>query len=139
VLFTFTDLRLRVAESFPPAVSEKYFVSNWKAKGGFGDVWLVYRIEDATQLAMKTFSDRTADQAMNEIRLMRKVEHPCIVKLFDDIVVEDRAFIFMEYCLGGDLMARIRSNGFLGENTAKIFFYQMCHSVNYLHSQGVVH
>jgi serine/threonine-protein kinase Chk2 len=72
-------------------------------------------------------------------RLMRKVGHPCIVKLFDDIVVKDRAFIFMEYCLGGDLMARIRSNEFLDENTAKIFFYQMCHSVNYLHSQDVVH
>jgi serine/threonine-protein kinase Chk2 len=139
MVFTFTDLRKRVVVSFPPAVSEKYFVSNWMAKGGFGDVWSVYRVNDAIQLAMKTFSDRIADEAMNEIHLMRKVEHPCIIKLIESIVTEDRAFMIMEFCPGGDLMARIQLKKFLGECTAKIYFYQICNAISYLHSQHITH
>jgi serine/threonine protein kinase len=48
--------------------------------------------------------------------MMQKVEHPCIIKLLDNIDTEDRIFMFMVYCSGGDLMSRIRKRECRTEN-----------------------
>lgn len=80
-----------------------------------------------------------ADKSTNEAKIMRKLRHPCIVKMYDIIDCPDSVFIALEFMRGGELLARIQKRGFLSEASSKLFFYQMCDAIKYLHEQKITH
>lgn len=61
---------------------------------------------------------------------------PCVIRMFDFINDPGSISMVLEYMDGGDLLTRIMDNGYLPEDTAKFYFYQLCHAIHYLHSQG---
>lgn len=62
-----------------------------------------------------------------------------IIKCIDALDCGKDTFLFMEYMTGGDLSDRIRQAGHLSEDLAKLFFYQICQGVKYLHEKSVIH
>lgn len=46
----------------------------------------------------------------NELEALRSVDHPNIVKLYETYEDENYFHIVMEYCEGGDLLARFIKN-----------------------------
>ena len=78
-----------------------------------------------------------------EIDLLRAVDHPNIIKLYD--IYEDSIFLYliMEECLGGEFFDRLavrakQLNMYTEKDAAKIF-KQILEAVNYLHAHGVCH
>lgn len=75
----------------------------------------------------------------NQLTSFSFYSQPCVVKLHDIIDTEDSVYMVIAYMKGGDLLSRILSKKRLSENISKLFFYQLCTAVKYLHNKGITH
>ncbi|XP_018365875.1 PREDICTED: serine/threonine-protein kinase Chk2-like isoform X2 [Trachymyrmex cornetzi] len=75
----------------------------------------------------------------NEVEILRKLKHPCIIPLKDIFDTNEVMYIILELMEGGELFDRIRSKGKLSEPCAKLIFYQVVHAIYYLHRKGITH
>ncbi len=76
---------------------------------------------------------------MQEINILRRLDHPNIVKLFE--VFDETAYIYLvlELCTGGELFDRIVRLGHFGEQEAQAIFTDIMYALAYCHERGVVH
>ena len=76
---------------------------------------------------------------MNEIKILKSVSHPNIIKLEDVIDTKDFLYIILELADGGELFDKINEKRRLSETEAKLYFYQMALAISYLHSKNICH
>jgi serine/threonine protein kinase len=84
----------------------------------------------------------TSQDVRVEIDMMRKLQHPHIIKLLDVVTHPDTGALcpVMEYAPNGDLLRRLNNQlQPLYESQAKQLFAQLVSAVEYLHSINVVH
>lgn len=141
--FVYKEQR-RTTHDIPPIVTEKYYVGQKLGSGACGVVYLVYNYRTCKPFAMKHIRqnqliDYTNDKSLNEVKIMQNIRHSCVVQMHDFILESDSVYLALEYMRGGDLLSRITNKGFLPEQNAKLFFFQMCHAIKYLHSQKITH
>jgi len=74
-----------------------------------------------------------------EVEILRSVDHPNIIKLFE--VFEDHHHIrmVMELVTGGELFDRIVDRGHYCEKDAALAMQQLCSALEYLHARNIVH
>ena len=53
--------------------------------------------------------------AMTERKILSTISHPFIVKLRYAFQTQEKLYLVMDYCPGGDLLALIKQKGVLGE------------------------
>jgi calcium-dependent protein kinase len=76
---------------------------------------------------------------LNEVKIMKRLDHPNIIKIFEYFVEEKFIMIVMELIRGGDLFDKIMSEVKLSEVLAAEIFKQILSAVNYLHINNYVH
>ncbi|CAD8127298.1 unnamed protein product [Paramecium sonneborni] len=114
-------------------------------KGSFGIVKVGYKDGPYGEkvYAIKTINKvRVADKTQmiqEEFEILRKMDHPNIVRFYE--MYEDDMFIYfvMEHCKGGNLLERVLSKGSFDETKASIVMRKLFSAISYLHSQGVMH
>ena len=77
-----------------------------------------------------------------EVKIMKGLSHPCLVKIHEVLMSETDVIIVMDLVSGGELFDLIQDHyqsKRLSEASTKVHFYQIVHSVNYLHSKQVCH
>ena len=79
------------------------------------------------------------DYFFREIELLRRIDHPNIVKIIDIFKNSRNAIIIIEYCKGGCLFDRIRMHKDWHEGLVAYYFRQICSAVAYLHRNGITH
>ncbi|MDD5059141.1 MAG: protein kinase [Sideroxydans sp.] len=86
-------------------------------RGGMSRVYLVERLDDGGQFALK-FADGSVSQDsevlyrfVEEYGLLEQLRHPNVIRIVDQGVTDDALFIVMEYLPGGTLKQHIGSNG----------------------------
>lgn len=79
---------------------------------------------------------KTKDQIMREVRVLKNVSHPNIIKYEKILNCDDYLYIVLELATGGDLFDRI---GKISEKEAVNIFKQILEAVEYLHSLGIAH
>ena len=82
----------------------------------------------------------------NEIDIMKKLDHPMIVRLYETYEDEKNLYLVQEYswklfsfCEGGELFSRLEEQGNFSENDARNLFTQIIKCVKYMHSQKIAH
>jgi calcium-dependent protein kinase len=82
---------------------------------------------------------RNLNRLKQEINIMKTMDHPNIVKLFETF--EDQGFIYlvMELCCGGELFERILEAGRFTEADAAAVMLHIFRGIFYMHEQGVCH
>ena len=75
----------------------------------------------------------------NEIAILRKVDHPNIVKLFD--VFEDRhkLHLVMEFLPGGELFGRICEKESFSEREAVRILKEILEALDHMHDRNILH
>ncbi|EED12179.1 serine/threonine protein kinase, putative [Talaromyces stipitatus ATCC 10500] len=97
--------------------------------------------------AVKKFSQRGRDSVKKHLKrvgaefcISSSLRHPNIIQTYDLVQDPDGNFCqIMEYCSGGDVYTRVRSQGRLCATEANCYFKQLLRGLNYLHTTGVVH
>eukprot|EP00573_Skeletonema_grethae_P001917 CAMPEP_0201687024 /NCGR_PEP_ID=MMETSP0578-20130828/1247_1 /ASSEMBLY_ACC=CAM_ASM_000663 /TAXON_ID=267565 /ORGANISM="Skeletonema grethea, Strain CCMP 1804" /LENGTH=754 /DNA_ID=CAMNT_0048171141 /DNA_START=203 /DNA_END=2467 /DNA_ORIENTATION=- len=74
------------------------------------------------------------DELVNEITIMRKLDHPYVLKLYEVYHVKRKLWLVTELLTGGDLTSRKHS-----EYATKNVIEQVLRALVYLHRMGVVH
>eukprot|EP01110_Echinostelium_bisporum_P013765 TRINITY_DN987_c0_g1_i1.p1 TRINITY_DN987_c0_g1~~TRINITY_DN987_c0_g1_i1.p1 ORF type:complete len:220 (-),score=38.96 TRINITY_DN987_c0_g1_i1:262-921(-) len=83
---------------------------------------------------------KTKKMVEQEIKCLKRLSHPQIIKLYDVFEKEDTTYIVEEFIGNGDLFEHLLQNHEkMNESTIKKLFYQIAKAVHYLHSNGVIH
>lgn len=149
--YIFIDSYAPIPSHFPKSVVEQYHVSLKLGAGAFGEVHLTSNKATGQTSAMKAIvqsfapdfnsvdKQRCSNKLLNELEILRTLDHPNVIKLNNSILHKNECFVFLEYMEGSDLAERISKLGRLPENITKILFYQICLGVQYLHSNRIIH
>lgn len=76
---------------------------------------------------------------MNEIEMLKGLDHPNIMKIFQVIESKKSFYIICEYLAGGELFELLKKKKRFTEENAKKYVYDVLTGLNYLHSNKVVH
>lgn len=79
-------------------------------KGSFGEVWLVQHKVLGKQFAMKIIEKNPyidVNQIVNEINILKKLDHPNILKVVEFHLTNDKFYIITDYLPEGELFDEI--------------------------------
>jgi serine/threonine protein kinase len=127
------------------STSEFYAFGKILGVGSFGKVRVAWNKLTGEKVAIKTYEkSRLKEQnqwkrAQQEVRLMERLNHRNVIRLFETIESAKRVHIVMEFCGGGNLCSYVKMRKRLGEDEARRIFQQLALSLEYLHSKDIVH
>ena len=122
-----------------------YYLIKILGKGGYGQVFKVKHKRTGMIRAMKIIPKNNLQQGCTdediekEINILKKLEHPNIIKLFEFFIDDQNYYLINEYCSDGDLSEKLYEIKFFPEYFVKNFMFQIFNAVRYLHSQHVFH
>ncbi|KAI3638604.1 hypothetical protein MIR68_003102 [Amoeboaphelidium protococcarum] len=113
-------------------------------QGNFAKVKLAKHKLTGQEVAIKIIDKTTLDEKKlgklhREVRIMKMLNHPNIVKLFEVIETKHTLFLVMEYVNGGELYDYLVAHGRMKEKDARVKFRQILSAVNYCHQKRVIH
>ena len=82
---------------------------------------------------------RDAQRLREEIKIMRLLDHPNIVMLYETFEDAENVFLAMELCSGGELLGFLLESGYHTELQAASIMRQVLSAVRYMHSVQVCH
>jgi len=74
-----------------------------------------------------------------EIDLLKNVDHPNVVKLYELFEDSDSIYMVMEMCFGGTLLDYVRKGGHIHEGHSANVMLQLLRAVFYLHGNHICH
>ena len=95
--------------------------------------------------AMKVISkgdncnDEDDKEITNEINILRKLDHPNILKIFEFYSSKESYSIVTELCQGGELFQEIIDRGPFDENYSAYVMFQILSAINYCHKMKIIH
>ena len=128
----------------PPLTMEAYVTEKALGRGAMGAVFLVRRKADSLKLALKTVaitSARDRTLALNELAILRSLDHVHIVRFVDSFVHKEELCIAMELCAGGDLssllMKQRELQKRLPETEVRSMLAQLTSAMAHVHAAGL--
>jgi len=121
-----------------------YRIGKVLGNGAFGEVRMCVHRETAAQRAVKVLRKSHMDEderrmLFNEINILKELDHPNIVKMFEFFEDDKRYYIVQEICKGGELFDEILARGKFTERDAALLIKQVLSCVNYCHINNIVH
>lgn len=120
-------------------------IRNTLGCGAFGRVKLC-RLPSSDQFyALKCQAKRNIvesglqEHVLNEMRVMRKINHPYIAKLF--VALQDKSYIYfvLELLQGGELFTHLRNRGKLSEQAARFYAATVVYAFSTLHAKKIAY
>ncbi|XP_014066151.1 MAP/microtubule affinity-regulating kinase 3 isoform X7 [Salmo salar] len=113
-------------------------------KGNFAKVKLARHILTGREVAIKIIdktqlNPNSLQKLFREVRIMKILNHPNIVKLFEVIETERTLYLVMEYASGGEVFDYLVAHGRMKEKEARAKFRQIVSAVQYCHQKHIVH
>lgn len=145
------DEEEKAAESYTSPTTEggllfgKYKIGKFLGVGGFAKVYEASDVVKERSVAIKIVSRRKIEecrlksQLQREIAIMRRLNHPHIVKLHEVLATKTKIYLVMEFAQGGELYDRILNHGLLDEEHSRRCFHQLISAIQHCHSRGVFH
>ena len=87
----------------------------------------------------KIKSEEEEQGIINEIDILKKMDHPNIVKIFEFYSNNEAYSIIMEYCRGGNFISEIKNFAPFDEKYAAYIMYQIFSAINYCHNMNIIH
>ncbi|KAG9125931.1 hypothetical protein FRC07_005537 [Ceratobasidium sp. 392] len=122
-----------------------YLLLQTLGEGEFGKVKLGLHAQWGEEVAVKLIRRGNVENAIRmskverEIEVLRTINHPNIVRLYDVIETDKYIGIVLEYASGGELFDHILAHRFLRERDACKLFAQLISGVSYIHQKKIVH
>ncbi|XP_073651219.1 serine/threonine-protein kinase Nek5 isoform X7 [Tursiops truncatus] len=125
---------------------DKYDVIKAIGEGAFGKAYLAKGKSDSKHCVIKEINFekmpiQEKEASEKEVILLAKMKHPNIVTFFSSFQENNRLFIVMEYCDGGDLMKRIKKQRgvLLSEDQILSWFVQISLGLKHIHDRKILH
>jgi serine/threonine protein kinase len=111
--------------------------------GGMTEVFLAVREGDDLPVVLKVLdasgnavSEHLA-RFIQEYTLLSKIDHPHVIRIYDQGFTDDHAYIAMEYFEHGDLRAEI--TGGMDQQRVLAIVHQVTEALDAIHALGIIH
>uniref|UniRef100_A0A674C6Q2 Serine/threonine-protein kinase DCLK2 n=1 Tax=Salmo trutta TaxID=8032 RepID=A0A674C6Q2_SALTR len=129
--------------SVPPSIAERYKVGRTLGDGTFAVVRECVERCTGREYALKIINKGKCrgkeHMIQNEVSILRRVKHPNIVLLIEEMDTYSELYLVMELVKGGDLFDAITSSSKYTERDASGMLYNLTSAIKYLHSLNIVH
>lgn len=121
----------------------RYRLDAVQGVGAFATVWRGYDPELEIHVAVKVLADNWAHHAdvrerfLAEARLLRRIDDPRVVKVYDVGVADDRPYFVMDFLTGGTVADHAK--GGVDADRALHLAAEAARAVEVLHGAGVLH
>ena len=134
------------SKSFPKnQVVGNYIIGKSIGKGTFGNVKLAVHTITGEKVAIKILEksrikdSSDIERVSRELKILKQVNHPNVVKLYEIIETPKQIYLAMEYMPCGELFDYIVSRNKLSEEQACLFYQQILSGLDYLHKSHIIH
>ena len=120
-----------------------YCLSRKIGAGGMSEVYLAARERDGMPVVLKVLhaSGKAASEHLSrfsqEYALLSRIEHPNVIRIYDQGFSDDHAYIAMEYFEQGDLRAEIESG--MSRQRVLAIIAQVARALAAIHARGIIH
>ncbi|KAM7539930.1 hypothetical protein Aperf_G00000029037 [Anoplocephala perfoliata] len=137
-----------------PLKSDKYRLISRLGDGGFCEVFKAKDLVNNRYVAIKrvdrskpTYQKYTPKDVEKKVKklmhreaaIMRALDHPNLIKIYELVEDNDQIFIAMQLAEGGELFDKIIKRGKFAEKDAAIVVAQIIAAIKYMHDRGYVH
>lgn len=122
-----------------------YVTTKTLGTGAFGTVMLATKKHSEQLYAIKSISKQSilrsqmGSQVKKEISIMKDLDHPNIVRIFEVLMSTQHLYIVMDFVSGGELYGKITRTGKLSDKECRRYVRQLCSALNYCHTRNVCH
>ncbi|WOK95565.1 serine/threonine-protein kinase ATG1c isoform X1 [Canna indica] len=121
-----------------------YIIGQQIGTGAFSTVWRARHRVRGTEVAVKEIamdrlSKKLQENLLSEVFILRRINHPNIIALYDFIQTSGSIYLVLEYCRGGDLSVYIQNHDRVPEAIAKGFMKQLASGLQVLRDNNVIH
>ena len=123
---------------------QHYFMGKKLGQGAYAIVNQCTRKSDSKKFAVKVITKSKLkgeyDVVINEIDLLKKIDHPNIISLVDIYQTNEHYYLIIALATGGELFERILARGSYTEVDAAKLIKQLLDAIEYLHDEvDIVH
>ncbi|CAD8078443.1 unnamed protein product [Paramecium sonneborni] len=125
---------------------DAFSVQKMIGKGSFAKVYSATKKENNNQYAIKAFSksymsqqSKGIESLLNEIKVMRRLNHPNIVKLHEVHETTNSIYFILDMIQGGELLQRVRETGFLPAETMQKLAFNLISALRHMHQNNMIH
>ena len=135
---------LSFAPGEAPITLKGYRLQRKIGEGGMTKVYLAASEEDGSPVVLKVLEAAGEDAAshlarfVQEYTFLSQIDHPNIIKIFNQGFTDEVAYIAMEYFERGDLRAEM-NQGRLGNARAIVVAVQVARALSSVHGRGIIH
>uniref|UniRef100_A0A3B3C034 Serine/threonine-protein kinase DCLK2 n=1 Tax=Oryzias melastigma TaxID=30732 RepID=A0A3B3C034_ORYME len=127
----------------PSYISDRYKVGRMLGDGNFAVVRECVELSTGREYALKIINKGKCrgkeHMIQNEVAILRRVKHPNIVLLIEEVDTYNELYLVMELVKGGDLFDAITSANRYTERDASGMLHNLASAIKYLHSLNIVH
>ena len=123
---------------------EDYEVIRELGAGAYGQVYKVKNKYNNSIRAMKKIDKKwlgnlNDNEVMKEVEILKNLNHPYIIKLYEYYVTDKYLFLIYEFCDEGDLQRKIQKLKKFPEFIVKIIMLQIFKALIYLEEKCIIH
>ncbi|MEQ2193321.1 Serine/threonine-protein kinase dclk1 [Xenoophorus captivus] len=127
----------------PASIADRYKVGRILGYGNFAVVRECVERSTGREYALKIISkDKCKGKEhmiQSEVAILRRVKHPNIVLLIEEMDSHSDLYLVMELVKGGDLFDAITSSNRYTERDASCMLFNLASAIKYLHGLNIVH
>ncbi|KAJ4720187.1 Non-specific serine/threonine protein kinase [Melia azedarach] len=126
------------------SANAKYELGRMLGQGNFAKVYYARNLKTGQSVAIKAIDKEKVlkvgliDQTKREVSIMRMVQHPNVMQLYEVMASKSKIYFVIEYAKGGELFRKV-SKGKLKEDTVRKYFQQLIRAIDFCHSRGISH
>ncbi|HPF27896.1 MAG TPA: serine/threonine-protein kinase [Steroidobacteraceae bacterium] len=133
------------AQNFAGANLRRYRRIEHLAKGSVSDLFLAESEAAGSLVVLKVTRavrkasgiDQSMQRFLQEFEILRDVDHPNVVQIFDLGITDDHLYIVMEYFARGDLRKRMQQGLTIRE--CLVYARDLARALQAIHSAGILH
>lgn len=121
-----------------------YRLGSIVGSGHYGEVRTCFHRDTSEFRAVKIikkhlFKEDFKVSLLSEVAILRSLDHPNIIRIYEFFEDDKRFYIVMEYCSGGDLFGEILKEKNFTETLAAKIMQQIFSALSYMHSKNIMH
>eukprot|EP01084_Bolivina_argentea_P099818 179364_1 len=139
-----TNFQSKVPDSVAsiPSIRRLFSLQKPIGRGVSGDVYLARSKQTQKLYALKRMSRSDGlnhGSFLNEIKILKALDHPNIVRLHDTYISKQHYCLTTEHCSGGSLLDKVFTVKQCSEKNAATLMRNLLEALHYLHQQNIVH
>lgn len=139
----FLMIGLQGNDALPQEIRNRYAIGQIIGDGNFAVVLRVTEKATSKDFALKIIDKHKClgkeHYIVDEIRIMKQLQHPHIISLISDKDTTRHMYLVMELVNGGDLFDAITRVTRFSEAQSRVMVKHLAAAMAYLHSMGIVH